>query len=151
MMLQALDELNESASLRAQAFRDGRVGEVAVLVEKLVYLRQEDTPWIEKGIAVTKYHLQLLHRPQGAPHPGAKAHKTDWPLVETLRELQHIDEVFQDARNAAVVFGSHDDQSSRSEDAFGKTGKGNRLFAIGLGIEDFERQFRQIEDVEGRF
>src|SRR5688572_5276510 len=145
--LQPLDKVDVSRSLIAQPFSDVRVRECTLFGEQAANPWQKDAFGIEEGIAISKNHLELFHGPERAPHARSQADKTDGPLLETLRELQHVDEILQYAWHASVVFGCDDDEPLRLENTIRKRSEGPGLLAVGRRRKDFRRQLGEVEDL----
>ena len=102
--LQSLNEINEALGLGFQAVENVRLGQAAIGIEEAGNLGNEDAIGINKGVAVAKNMLELLHGTKRAPDAGREADETNRPALEALRELEHVDEIFQNARDAAVIF-----------------------------------------------
>src|SRR5713101_5627968 len=118
-LFQAFDKTDEAFGLGLEAGEDFRVGEPSALVEQLIDLGKEDPFGEQVAVAITEDHLQLFDRPQRAPRARTQADETNRARIEALRELQHVDEIFQDAGHAAVVFGGDDYEAGSLEDAVG--------------------------------
>src|SRR2546425_6869179 len=101
--LQFFDEINKAIRLRLQTIQQFRVFQPAVGVEQVVDRGEEHAIRINERIAVNEDGLELLNGTQGAPHPCRQANKAHRPIDETLRELEHVDEILQHTGNAAVV------------------------------------------------
>jgi hypothetical protein len=110
-LFQFFHEINESSGLLAQAVKQFGIGQTPVCIQQTVDLRQENALRVDERVAITKNPLELLDGPQRAPNAGRDARETNRPAFETLRKFQHVDEIFEHARNAAVVFRRDDVQS----------------------------------------
>ena len=128
---QAFHKADEPRRLGSQSFLNVRTGEATGFIQELVDSGHEDALGKNVGIAVAEDGLQLFDRTQRAPNPGGQADETHRPPLEAFRERQHIDEIFQDAGNAAVIFGRHDYQSIGSENGIGEFFEAGRLFGVG--------------------
>src|SRR5439155_17979885 len=100
--LQFFDEINKTTRLHLQTIQQFGLFQPAVGVEQVVDRGQEHAIRINERIAVNEDGLELLNRTQGAPHSCRQANKAHRPIDETLRELEHVDEILQHTRNAAV-------------------------------------------------
>src|SRR5262249_30680312 len=125
------DKLDKAGGLLADAFLNLRVGEFALVSDALTHPRQEHAFGIDEGIAIAEDRRELFDRAQGAPHPRGEADETHGALLETFRELQHVDEVFEHARHAAVVFRRDHNQSLGLQHPLGKRREGLRLLRVG--------------------
>src|SRR5205809_5713 len=92
------DRIGSSASCRRGTF------EFSAIVQQIVYLWKKYALRIEKGISIAEDKLELLDWPQRSPNACAQSYKTDRPTFKAFGELQHIDEVLEDARNASIIF-----------------------------------------------
>lgn len=97
-----------------------------------------------KALRYRKICWELLDGPQGAPDAGAQADEAHGPALEALGELEHVYEIFEDAGEAAVVFGRDDDEAGGLEHGVGEGMEGRGLFGVGGGEEDFLGQLREV-------
>src|SRR6185503_12745649 len=88
-----LHEIDKPDRLLAQTLDQLRVVQPSVRPQQIVDVRQKDPSRINERIPIPKNRLQLLDGPQGAPHSRTKPNKTHRTILETLRELQHVDEI----------------------------------------------------------
>jgi hypothetical protein len=102
---------------------------------------------VRMGIAIAKDHLKLLDRAEPAPHAGRLADECDGLAIEALGELEHVDEIFQHARERAVVFRGDDMQALRVEHALLDRLHRGRFFGVGARIKNMERHFFQAEQL----
>src|ERR1041385_6939936 len=146
----ALDEFDEAGGLRSQALKNLVVGEPSLGVKEFANFGQKDALRVNERVAVAEDGLQLFPRAQRAPHAVGQAYETNRAFIKTLRELQHVDEVFQNAGDAAVVFGRHDDEAGRFQNGVGERRERFRFLAVGRRRKNLRRQFSQVEHMHRR-
>ena len=142
------DEGDETGGLSFEAFDEFGLVESVLRVEQIVDLRQKDAFGIEVSVAVGKQLLQLFDRAQGAPGAGREPDETDRPALQAFGELQHVDEIFEDTGEPAVVFGTDDDQAGGIEDRLGETLEGGGFLRVGGRSKQFRGQFGEIQPGE---
>src|SRR5579862_5906020 len=100
--------MDETVGLLAQAVGQFEVFQPPVVVQQTVDLRQENAIGVDESVAIAENRLKLLNGPECAPNPGGDPGETDGTMLKALGELEHVDKVFQHARDAAVILGRND-------------------------------------------
>ena len=148
-LVDAFDEGDEAIGLDSQAVQEFGVVQPAGVVEVGMDVRDENALGINEGVAVAEDGLKLFNRPQRTPDAGGDTDEAHGPFLEALGKLEHVDEIFQDAGDAAVVFRRDDDETGGPEDGVGKGMKGFWFFGVGSWRKYFGRQLGEVEDMEG--
>src|SRR5262245_50877241 len=116
--LEALDKIDEAFGLSFETGHELGIFQASLAVEQLVNSGKEDAFWKDEGISICKNSLELLDWAQGAPHAFCQADEADGAMLKAFGEVEHVDEVFQYAGEAAVVFGGDDYQTFGLKHAF---------------------------------
>src|SRR5476649_1747467 len=90
-----LNKFCKTFNLRFQTSNQFGVFDFARIVEQTVDLRHENANRKNVCVAITENGLQLLDWPQSAPNSRRESGEANRLVLETLREFQHINEIFQ--------------------------------------------------------
>lgn len=142
------DEVDVAGGLFAEAVDEVGVFEAAGVVEEAIDAGHEDAFGVDEAVAVAEDLLELFDGAEGAPHAFGDADEADGTPFEAGGEFEHVDEVFEDAGDAAVVFGGHDDEAVGFGDSSLEGREAGGGFLVGTGVEDFGREIFEVDGAE---
>ena len=148
-LIEAFDEVDETLGLGLEAGKEFGTFQTVGFIEQGIDMRDKNALGIDEGVAVAEDGLELFDGPERAPDAGGDADEAHGTLLEALGELEHVYEIFQDARDAAVVFGREDDETGGFEDGVGERMEGLRFLGVGGGMKNFGRKLGEIKHAEG--
>lgn len=109
--VQSFDKINKSVRLRFQTPKNLGILNTTLRIENFLNQRNKHALRIDEGLAIPKHQFQFLNRTQRSPNSRRQSDETDRAHAKAFREFQHINEILEHARHAAVVFRCDNDQS----------------------------------------
>ena len=118
--LDFFSEAGESFGLGLQTAEQLGIFDFPSGVEQSMDLGKEDADGKKVGVAIAENRLQLLDWAKRAPDSSRNTSETNRATLETFGKFQHIDEILQDARHTAIVFGCDNMEAGGLQHGFAK-------------------------------